>query len=276
MKLYLTPELLAHRRGRFLSSLLAIEPSSAAGLPESGVVLMTGGQLQESSELQAACSAWARQPGCILLLLPPYKEGPILSALDWVVEFSSDHPVVLGAASAESIVAQEVMYQLQGADGSATAGCGVHVGGHRSYTRYWKAHSNSGLFAATLLPLWSISLLNHAHLVTEFLEDLNRHTGKSSVPVAEDDQSESVLHPQDLTVMVCCYGFEVATAATLMERLHDYAVPLLNLAHFDLPESINRLLQGGLLNQQGLTKAGLAFLQASKYWAFAENLKGEA
>jgi len=276
VKLYLTPELLAHRRGRFLSSLLAIEPSSAAGLPESGVVLMTGEQLQESSELQAACSAWTRQPGCTLLLLPPYKEGPILSALDWAVEFSSDHPVVFEAASAERIVAQEVMYQLQGVDGSAAAGCGVHVEGQRSYTRYWKAHSNSGLFAATMLPLWSISLLNHAHLVTELLEDLNRHTGKASVPVAKDDQSENALHPQDLTVMVCCYGFEVATAASLMDRLHGYAVPLLNLAHFDLPESINRLRQGGLLNQQGLTQAGLAFLQASKYWAFAENLKGEA
>lgn len=275
MKLYLTPELLAHRRGRFLSSLLAIEPSSGAGLPESGFVLMTGEQLQESSELQTVCSTWLRQPGCTLLLLPPYKEGLILSALDWAVEFSTDHPVSLGADSAESIVAQEVVYQLQGVDGSA-ASCGVHVGDHRNYTRYWKAHSNSGLFAVTMLPLWSISFLNYAHLVAEFLENLHRHTGKASVPVAKDDQSENTLHPQDLTVMVCCYGFEVATAASLMNRLHGYAVPLLNLAYFDLPESINRLRQRGLLNQQGLTQAGLAFLQATKYWAFAENLKGEA
>lgn len=266
MKLYLTPELLAHRRGRFLSSLLAIETSSAVELPESGFVLMTGQQLQESSELQTTCSTWARQPGCTLLLLPPYKEGPLLSALDWAVEFSPDHPIVLGGNSAESIVAQEVMYQLQGVQG----------GDHRGHTRYWKSHSSSGLFAATMLPLWSISLLNHAHLVTEFLEDLNRHTGKASVPVAKDDQSEIMLYPQDLTVMVCCYGFEVATAASLMDRLHGFAVPLLNLEHFDLPESIGRLQQGGLLNQQGLTQAGLAFLQTSKYWAFAENLKGEA
>ncbi|MBH3400075.1 hypothetical protein I5S60_10920 [Pseudomonas fluorescens] len=234
---------------------------------------MAGEQFQESSELQAAYSTWARQPGCTLLLLPPYKEGPILSALDWVVEFSTDHPVVLGADSAQNLVAQEVMYQLQGVDGSAGGGM---YGDHRDHTRYWKAHSNSGLFAATMLPLWSISFLNHAHFVTEFLEDLNRHTGKASVPVVKDDQSENVFHPQDFTVMVCCYGFEVATAASLMDRLNRYAVPLLNLAHFDLPESINRLRQGGLLNQQGLTLAGLAFLQASKYWAFAENLKGEA
>ncbi|WP_221179282.1 hypothetical protein, partial [Pseudomonas frederiksbergensis] len=87
MKLYLTPELLAHRRCRFLTSLLAIETSSAVELPESGFVLMTGQQLQGSSELQTACATWARQPGCTLLLLPPYKEGPLLSALDWVVEF---------------------------------------------------------------------------------------------------------------------------------------------------------------------------------------------
>lgn len=275
MKLYLTPELLAHRRGRFLSSLLAVEPSPGAGLPKFGLVLMTGEQLQVSSELQTACSTWARQPECTLLLLPPYKEGPILSSLDWTVEFLSDHPAALGTNSVESIVAQEVMYRLQGMDGSGGGDSGEHGSDHRGHTRYWKAHSNSGLFAATMLPLWSISLLSHAHLVTEFLEELDRHTGKASVPVLKDDQSESVLHPQDLTVMVCCYGFEVATAESLMVRLHGYVVPLLNPKHFDLPESVTRLRQGGLLDEKGLTQAGLAFLQSSKYWAFAENLKGE-
>jgi hypothetical protein len=58
--------------------------------------------------------------------------------------------------------------------------------------------------------------------------------------------------------------------------LREYAVPLLNLASFDFPESINRLRRGGLLDDNGPTKMGLAFLRASKYWSFAENLKGDA
>jgi hypothetical protein len=271
VKLYLTPELFGHRRGRFLVSLLAIQSSACAGLPDAGFVLMTGEQLQESGDLQDACVAWARQPGCTLLLLPPYKEGPILSFLDWAIEFSSDQPVALGLESVERIVAQEIIYRLQGEDGSNDA-----ENGELGLTRFWKAHSNTGLIAATMLPLWSISLLNHADLVTAFLENLNRHTGKLSVPVDKEDHLQIVLHPQDLTVMVCCYGFDVATAARLLERLRTYTVPLLNLANFDLSESFTRLRQGGFLNDNGLTQQGLVCLQASNYWVFAEKLKGEA
>lgn len=273
MNLYLTPDLQAHRRGRFLASLLAIEPSSGAVLPVSGLVLLTGEQLQASPELQAECAAWARQPGCTLLVLPPYKEGTILPTLDWAIEFSA-HLVAALPGSVESIVAGELMYRLQGMDGSnATA---AQPGDLACHTRYWKAHSNSGLIAATTLPLWSISLLNHGDKVMAFLADIYKHAGKASVPVAKDEPFADALHPQDVTVMVCCYGFDVATAASLMDRLHRYAVPLLNLASFDLPESVNRLQRGGLLDDQGLTEAGLAFLRASKYWSFAENLKGEA
>jgi hypothetical protein len=83
------------------------------------------------------------------------------------------------------------------------------------------------------------------------------------------------LLPEDITVLVCCYGFDLTTADSLSERLRGYAVPLLNLASFDLPESIRRLRCEGLIDDMSLTETGLAFLRASRYWPFAENLKGE-
>lgn len=274
MNLYLTPDLQAHRRGRFLSSLLAITPSSESGLPKAGFVLMTGEQLQASPELQAECISWARQPGCTLLLLPPWKEGPILPFLDWVIEFTSSPLATAQPESVESILDGELSHRLKGMDGSnATA---TQSGDLACHTRYWKAYSNSGLIAATTLPLWSISLLDHADKVTAFLAEIDKQTGKSSVPIANDEPQANALQPQDITVMVCCYGFDVATAEGLSDKLRGYAVPLLNLASFDLPESINRLRRGGLLNDKGMTEAGLDFLRGSKYWSFAENLKGQA
>lgn len=272
MNLFLTPELLAHRRGRFLVSLLAITPSSEQGLPKAGFVLMTGEQLQTSQELQGECISWARQPECTLLLLPPYKEGPIFPALDWMIELSSSPLVNAQQASLENILSGELSYQLQGMDGACTTAVPV---GDLCHTRYWKAHSNSGLIAATTLPLWSISLLDHADKVRVFLAELDKHTGKASVAAPKNKPQEETLRPEDVTVLVCCYGFDLATVERLSERLRGYAVPLLNLASFDLPESFNRLRRGGLLGENGLTEAGLAFLQASKYWPFAENLKGE-
>lgn len=273
MNIHLPAELSTHRRGRFLASLLGIDPAPGDELPRAGLLLMIGETFQAGGELQTARMAWARQPGCALLLLPPYQAGPIVPFLDWVIEYESAPPVALTSDLLAGILGQEVMYRLQGRDGSVVTTLGEQDI-QTSYTRYWKAHTNSGLLAVTTLPLWSISLLNHASLVRAFLDDIGRHVGKASSSPARPTPAETLLEPHDMTVMVCCYGFGVVSAASLSERLSTYAVPLLNLAEFDLPASINRLRERGFIDDQAMTETGLAYLSASKYWAFAENLKG--
>ncbi|HEH9403997.1 TPA: hypothetical protein SIA26_001463 [Aeromonas bestiarum] len=276
MKRYLTPELQAHRRGRFLASLLDIDSSPEHGLPQTGFVLMTGEQLQASPDLQEECAAWVRQPGCSLLLLPPYKEGSIYHFLDWVIELAPSFPVADQQPSLENLLEDEISYQLRGIDGACIDD--ASSGELASHTRYWKTHSNSGLIAATTLPLWSISLLDQAALVNDFLTKVERHCGLLSVTadVEEKKSQEDAIRPQDATVLVCCYGFNVATTEGLLNRLKTYAVPLLNLANFDLPESIGRLRNAGLLNDCGVTEQGVTHLMESKYWGFAENLRKEA
>ena len=274
MKLYLTPELQAHRRGRFLVSLLGLSQSSEHGLPQTGFVLMTGERLQASPDLQEECAAWVRQPGCSLLLLPPYKEGSVFHFLDWVIELAPSVPVAAKQPSLKSMLEGELSYCLRGMDGACTED--MPPGELTCHTRYWKAHSNSGLIAATTLPLWSISLLDQAALVNDFLAKIERHCGLPSATAEETKPQADAIRPQDVTVLVCSYGFNVATTEDLLSRLKTYAVPLLNLANFDLPESMGRLRNAGLINDRGLTEQGLARLMGSKYWAFAENLRKEA
>ena len=275
MKLYLTPELQAHRRGRFLASLLGISQTSELGLPKTGFVLMTGEALQASRETQEECAAWVRQPGCSLLLLPPYQEGIVFHFLDWVVELARSSSAAVNQASLMSMLAGEMMYNLRGMDGSCTED--MSPGELTCHTRYWKAHSNSGLLAATTLPIWSISLLDQAALVHDFLANIERHCGLPSVSAKEiKPQENDAIRPEDVTVLVCSYGFNVATAEGLLSKLKTYAVPLLNLASFDLPESMVRLRNAGLIHDNGLTEKGLAHLMGCKYWAFAESLRNEA
>jgi hypothetical protein len=273
VNIHLPPELSAHRRGRFLASLLGIEAAPGDDLPPSGMLLMIGEAFQAGGELQTARLTWARQPGCALLLLPPYQAGPILPALDWVIDYASASPAASPTDTVVGIIGQEVMYRLQGRDGSEMTVQGGQ-GSLSNHTRYWKAHANSGLLAVTTLPLWSISLLNHALLVRAFLDDIGKHVGKRSSSVTRQAPAETQLEPHDMTVMVCCYAFNVVSAANLSERLDSYAVPLLNLAEFDLPASITRLRERGFIDDLTMTEAGLAYLSASKYWTFAENLKG--
>lgn len=274
MKLYLTPQLQTHRRGRFLASVLGLSPSSGQGLPHTGFVLMTGEQLQASQDLQDECAAWVRQPGCSLLLLPPYAEGRIVHFLDWAIELAASIPMTTEHASLERMLEGQLSYRLHGMDGACIED--MPPGELTCHTRYWKAHSNSGLIAATTLPLWSISLLDQAARVNDFLATIARHCGLPSDTPEETKPQKEAIRPQDVTVLVCSYGFNVATPEALLSRLNTYGVPLLNLSNFDLPESMGRLRNAGLINEHGLTEQGLAHLMGSKYWPFAESLRKEA
>lgn len=274
MKLFLTPELQAHRKGRFLASLLGISQPPVHGLPPTGFVLMTGEQLQASNASKEEYIAWVRQPGCSLLLLPPYQEGSIFPFLDWVIELAPSISPAAKHASLTSMLAGELAYNLRGMDGDCAED--MLPGELTCHTRFWKAHSNSGLIAATTLPLWSISLLDQAALVHDFLGKIERHCGLPSPSAKETKpQEDNSIRQEDVTVLVCSYGFNVATAESLLSRLKTYAVPLLNLASFDLPESMVRLRNAGLINDNGLTEQGLAHLMRCKYWAFAESLRNE-
>lgn len=275
MKIYLTPELQAHRRGRFLASLLGISQTSELGLPKTGFVLMTGEALQASKESQEEFASWIRQPRCSLLLLPPYQEGSVFHFLDWAVELAPSNLLAAKQTSLASMLAGELTYKLRGMDGACTED--TPSGELTCHTRYWKTHSNSGLLAATTLPLWSISLLDQAALVHDFLANIERLCGLPSARAKEiESPKDDAIRPEDVTVLVCSYGFNVATAEGLLSKLKTYAVPLLNLACFDLPESMVRLKNAGLINDDGLTKQGLAHLMGCKYWAFAESLRNEA
>lgn len=272
MNIYLAPELQTHRRGRFLASLLGISMLSEREFPSEGVVLITGEQWQESPDLQTEYITWARQPGRSLIMLPPYKKGCFSPSLDWMIELTSSHLANNNEESLEHILAGEISYQLLGRDGDCITD--ASLGELACHTRYWKAHSNSGLIAATTLPLWSISLLDHVEKVRSYLTKLQQFCGKPSATNTKEEAEEKPIHPQDVTVLVCCYGFNLTTADDLSNKLATYTVPLLNLASFDLSESICRLRKADFLNDDGLTETGLIFLKTSQYWSFAENIKG--
>jgi hypothetical protein len=278
VNIYLASKLFAHRRGRFLSSLLGAELFPEPSRPNSGMLLMIGEQFQGAGELQEGYLSWARQPGCALLLLPPYREGRLSEMLDWSIGFAGSSLAATQDLSLPAIVASEVVYVLKGIDGSSESEMGHLWSDHALNTRYWKAHVNSGLVAATTLPLWSISTLDHADVTREWLDGLYRQTGKVSPLVEGPNQEETPcqLTPHDYTVLVCCYGLDVTTPEALSECMRLSVVPIVNLESFDSVPSFDRLKHLGLLDGSGLTPEGLNQLKSSKYWVFAEHLKGAA
>jgi len=275
LNLLLSNGLQAHRRGRFLGTLLGLTPTDVQPARADGMLLMTGEEFQGPSSKQAAWLQWARQPGHALVLLPPYKAGPVVDRLDWTASLVQDPPTAVASAPLAALLAAEVSFQLPGVDGDSDAAQGHVWASGRPNTRYWKAHSNSGLVAATTLPIWSISLLDSATLVQDWLGALFSHVGKPATPEAPDDEnSVSTPTPQDFAVMVCCHAFGVGSPDALLDALQRQPVQVMNLRGFDVPGIFGQLRALALVEERGLSPKGLELLRQSAFWGYAAQLKG--
>jgi hypothetical protein len=126
------------------------------------------------------------------------------------------------------------------------------------------------------LPLWSISLLNHREAVDIFLEDVFSHAGRVQERTVSDETGIAALAAEDITVLVCCYGFGASTAEQLTGILERHTVPILDLSTMDLRGSLNRLRCSGMMAEHGVTEMGVSYLKASKHWVFADYLKENA
>jgi hypothetical protein len=274
LNLLLSNGLQAHRRGRFLGTLLGLATGDVQPARANGMVLMTGEEIQVLPSNQAAWLQWARQPGHALVLLPPFIAGPVVDGLDWTVTLLPDPPAAVAGARLSELIAAEVSFQLSGVDGDSD-GSQEHLwSGGRPSTRFWKAHSNSGLVAATTLPIWSITLMDSAPLVQDWLSALFSHVGQPAPDAPEERNSVATPTPQDFAVMVCCHAYGVGSPNALANALQRQPVQVMSLRGFDVPGIFGRLRAMALVEDHGLSTKGLELLRQSAFWGYAAQLKG--
>ena len=275
MNLLLSNGLQAHRRGRFLGTLLGLTSTDVQPTRADGMLLMSGEEFQVSSSDQAAWLQWARQPGHALVLLPPYRQGVVVEGLDWMVALLQEPPTAVTSAPLAVALAAEVSFQISGVDGAGDGSQGHLWASGQPNTRFWKAHSNSGLIAATTLPIWSITLMDSAKLVQDWLSALFSHVGKTAAPEAPGD-GNSVATPtsKDFAVMVCCHAYGVGSPDALLSTLQRQPVQVMNLRGFDVPGIFGRLQAMALVDEHGLSPEGLELLRQSAFWCYAAQLKG--
>lgn len=281
MNIRLSPGLLVHRWGRLLLSVLELPAGQAPASPdaaEAALVMMLGEEFAESPAHKDAWLQWAKQPSHVLLLLPPFQQGTLVEGLDWQFALMPEvqqAPEPTGEADALlSKLAPEVSHELIGRDGTSNREAGHCWRDGAINTRYWKAHANSGIFAATCLPLGSISLLGEGDALRGWLGALSRHVGR--VAHRPLDGAEEISAPpsaEQIAVMVCCYAYGVATEAALRAALSSQVIPVMKLSGFDLEGLFIDLRSNGWLEDAGLSISGLTLLRDSHYWRYAEELR---
>ncbi len=294
---YLQPSLANHRRGRLLGRLLDAKELEEH-LPDSGVILAIGQDFQnmESAE-QSRLKAWCQLSGRTLLLLPPYREGEISSDIDWTLDYNST-PSANDPSALAGILCEEVTQAITGSDGSFDSTADYQWQDSTPNCRYLKSHSGTGVFAATTLPLWSISLMGKAEQLSSWLNVLHAHAGVAlntdkSAAIKDSAIKEIAvpsLEPVDYTTMVCIYGWRCSEKNEFLKKVFSSeGVALISIDLSLLEESINRLQKNGCLvtahilsetssesvpkkEPLSLSEQGLNKLKASPYWGYAEGL----
>lgn len=265
-------KLASHPRGRTLST--SIAAVAGGNQPTgNGVCLAFANDFQEAPiEQQKSWVSWAYQPGRTLLLLPPLKLDEAKLPIVWRV---------INAGTIDSsknkglskLLSAEIKYELitemqpaKGIDGEWSRG-GIN-------TAYYKKHPNSGVFAVTTLPLWSLTTLDHKQQLLVWLEQLHALAGQA---IEQEDASspreEIALSPDHFALMLHLVSGRWKTRQAALRSLQDSIV--LSLPESRANECMDELENGSLAANGKLTDQGKLALKASPYKAYAATLETE-
>ena len=272
MKLLLDSALSNHRHGRFFQVQLDGEPISEG--PEEGLVLMHGNSFQAmKKDEQDVWWAWCKQPGRTLLLIPPFDAGAIYTNLDWTIEIGSVEDQE-GNKSLPALIATETTAVITGADGNFDRPHGDQWRNFTFNTRHYKVHSRSGQFAATCLPLWSITLMDHAVDTRNWLNQLHTNAGEYTEAQDETIDSSEPLNDTDYATLLIAHTWQVGSIDNIHSCL-EKSSGLFRISNDDLEASHKKLLGLNLLNTHGPTANGANELLTSPYAIYAEKLAEE-
>lgn len=269
---YLFGGLASHRRGAVISDHLLVKPlNSDSELPACGMLMMFGQEWQTyTTRHQASLMTWLKYSGRAVLLIPPFNTGRLADALDWKVESAGGDKTTTIVGLANSL-ADEARFQFKAVSHQFSREHAHNWNDDSLNTLYYKPHSSGGVFAATALPLWSLSCLDIPDLVQSWLAGLYGIAGQVKEAPPVTDKAMLVLNDKHLALLCCAYGHRFTDANALVTRVGRLGVFHFLSAELDL--AVAELIEDNLFLNGELTEKGLSAVMASPYKLYADELK---
>jgi len=283
-QVYLLGTLAKHRRSRLMIQLLDAVAADQTGddLPEHGLCLLFGKEYQKAdAQKQLELREWCRYPGRTLLLIPPYTDGPIQrldDGVDWLVTFCNQGIKGLKGSIAEQ-VAGEAVFCLQSKLPVFNREAGHQWQDYSYNTLFNKSHSASGVFAASTLPIWSISLMDFREELQHWMTLLHDNAGTFIAENKDATTSETehvLLEDKDYTVLACVYAYGEVDPSALLKKISDQPFPLFSFDPEWLAASFERLRSLACIEQEGISRLGLSKLQEGPWFQYALKMKEES
>lgn len=268
--IFLSEYLSGVSKGRILKRLIKPEIAGQT-LPVSGLLLISAKEL--NTDNINVYVDWSQQAGCALLILEPYEQLMELCkqttfGLDWTLEYP-EHTLCQNGEFDFQILQSEILQSLSGHNGSYEQA--KHHIGDLVHTRYIRKHSNSGVFAITTLPIWSVSLLDEANHVKAWLNWFLDHCGTKSIEAHAHEVVESyTLNKLDYTVLLLVHILPDYSSGDIGRK-----VETLGIFDLDLLDLINRyeiLVKENFIANKNLTLKGIEALKDSYIWNYVEPL----
>jgi hypothetical protein len=265
---YLIGKLADNPRGKRLQKYLAAVPT---GDPPEGVglSLASGQDYQSRTPVeQRKWLAWAARPGCALLLVPLFQTAVRHEPNGWELARLEAPPVLDETAhQVLRLTRPEISGYL--VRGLAQTLSPLIDGGTRSQlSGLFRKHPDSGIFAVTAIPVWSLALADHIPALTEWLSGWLALAGR---PVdAAQHASPLSFEPTQRHYSVLFYlaSGKFSSRAAALEALawND----TFEFGDEDIPSLLDDLQTAGLIAGGTLTEAGCRALLESPYRSYAE------
>lgn len=242
----------------------------AAELPEGAGLCLAGGQDYQTKTPaeQRSWLGWAAQPGNALLLVPPFQTSVRHDPNNWGIASLDDPPAF------DSSAHQVLQLTQQEISASFTRGLAPTMnplidGGTRlQLSGLFRKHPDSGIFAATVVPVWSLALADHLPALVDWLSEWKSLAGR---PNHEDDSADTEpFEPTQLHYSLMLYvasgSFsDRASALGALEWSDTF-----DFSERDVASLFDDLTAAQWVSNATLTDLGRNALMTSPYRAFAE------
>jgi hypothetical protein len=266
MQRWLASSLATHRRGTRLASALGAIPLDDAK-PDAGLCLLSGQDFQRGdAEAWAGCS---ERQGRVLVLIPPFDVEHCQIPVSWSVAWRT--PPHAEAPALLRLLAPEVKYSLDGKLGPAPLP-GAEFADHTLATALHRRHPHAGALVITVLPLWSLALLDQEADLQAWVSDVEGLTA-AGIP-AESGQSvqDFVPRKEHFTVLLHLLSGPYADRDAALAALE--RSPIFAGAPPHATSLWSELESSGLLRGGALTDAGRSAIEQSPYSYFLEHMGG--
>lgn len=255
-------------RGKRLQKYLAANLSTE--LPEGTGLCLAGGQDYQTKTPaeQRSWLAWAAHPGNALLLVPPFQTAVRHEPNNWEISSLEGPPACDSSAhQVLQLTQQEISASIS--RGLAPTMNALIDGGTRSQlSGLFRKHPDSGIFAATVVPVWSLALADHIPALVEWLSEWQLLAGR---PSHDADSAESeTFEPSQLhysLMLYLAYGnFPDRAAALEALEWND----TFDFSDRDVGSLLDDVTSAQWASNATLTDLGRNALMTSPYRAFAE------